>query len=131
MLSVCGLGGQDTQDDLEETGISGTRIASEETQATQLAHGEITSMNPIIQTVLDAHFPGVAKPVTMDESDITAELTRLRAENAALRERADVRAIVGELREIGDTLEHDAGLGRIRLRDLLRRLEEPQTGEQI
>ncbi len=86
--------------------------------------------HPIIQTVLDAHFPGVAKPVTMDESDITAELTRLRAENAALRERADLRAIVGELRKIAsDIQEFNRKYAFDRCQDLLRRLEEPQTTE--
>ncbi len=90
--------------------------------------------HPIIQTVLDAHFPGVAKPVVMDEDDrwafaiaeLRAELTRLRSENAALRERADVRAIVGELREIDRHFEEDIGWDDARrlLLDLLRRLDE-------
>ncbi len=156
---------------------------------------KLTNMNPIIQTVLDAHFPGMAKPVVMDEDDrwafaiaeLRAEVRNLRAENAALRnylERAgwgpcnaaacncngwhkvrasrdeieleaknaalqsrleterklakewrnemrqslDVRAIVGELRAILAT-DSACGIDGERLRDLLRRLEEPQTGE--
>ncbi len=70
----------------------------------------------------------------MDDEDLQRdELTRLRAENAALRERSDMRAIVGELREIDRHLEEDIGCDDAHrlLRDLLRRLEEPQTGEQI
>jgi len=90
--------------------------------------------HPIIQTVLDAHFPGMAKPV-MDEDDrwafaiaeLRAEVRNLRAENLALRERADVRAIVGELRVI-EMLLADGRLsaGIDQTRKLLRRLDESQ-----
>ncbi len=68
---------------------------------------------------------------TMSMSDeverLADELTRLRAENLALRERADLRAIVGELRRAETLLSSKAGAGYglTHLRDLLRRLEEP------
>ncbi len=39
---------------------------------------KLTNMNPIIQTVLDAHFPGVAKPIMSLEDEITALAAELR-----------------------------------------------------
>ncbi len=106
---------------------------------TGLAHNHMSKPHPIIQTVLDAHFPGVAKPVVMEESDEiealahelrirTAERDALAAMASGMRQSPDMRDVVGHLRaidmELGAAAYADA---RRRVRDLLRRLQEPQT----
>ncbi len=70
----------------------------------------------------------MSTPRTSPTMSMECELDRLRAENTALRERADVRAIVGELRNIDALLDNGcASAGVASLRDLLRRLDESET----
>ena len=105
-------------------------------------------MNPIIQTVLDAHFPGVAKPVVMEESDEikalahelcirTAERDALAAMAAGMRQSPDMRSIVGELRRVLAEMGRlsDSGVSMpvkpvAMIADLVRRMEEPNQGIQ-